>query len=251
MKRLLSILTLLVMVFSLVACDASDFESGSSDASSTGITELKLSFDKSPIELEAGDDESGYFTVKGNDDFSLDDIEFVSTNSSVATFEYDETALKTCVYYKINALKAGTTTVYAQTKDGKVKTAEMTVTVTGYLYNIEQFDDLSVSSAKRMRLRATVDEDYYFSMSEDEAASLLKNITEEYASSHAMNSITVFLFFTGRDVTNGDFIVALSNYAPEGDVSKAPDVSAGDYSTFDYDITIYSKEELMARWQSE
>lgn len=251
MKRLLSILILLAMVFSLVACDASDFENSSADASSTGITELKLSFDKSPIELEAGDDESGYFTVKGNDDFSLDDIEFVSTNSSVATFEYDETALKTCVYYKINALKAGTTTVYAQTKDGKVRTTEMIVTVAGYLYDIEKFDDISVGSTKRMILRTTVDEDYYLSMTEEEAASLLKFVTNKYASSHSMNSISVYLFFAGDDVENGDYIIAQSDYAPNGDISKAPDVSSGDYSTFDYNITIYSEAEREVRRQSE
>lgn len=251
MKRLLSILTLLVMVFSLASCDASDFESNSSETSSTGITELKLSFDKSPIELEAGDDEGGYFTVKGNDDFSLDDIEFVSTDASVATFEYDETALKTCVYYKINALKAGTTTVYAQTKDGKVKTAEMTVTVTGYLYHIEKFDDISVGATRRMVLRTTVDEAYFLSMSEDEVASMLKFITEKYASAHSMNSISVSLFFTGDDVENGDYVVAQSDYAPEGEISKAPDVSAGDYSTFDYNIKIYSETEREVRRQSD
>lgn len=251
MKRILSLLLVAALLVCLSACGS--ISSGTQDtqssaetpvpSSGTGITGLKFAVDKSPLTLEAGDTEKGYFSVDGNDDFSLDDIEFVSTDPTVASFEYDTTALKTCVYYKINGLKAGTTTVYAQTKDGSVKTSEISVTVTGYLYEIEDFDDISVGSTKRMILRTTVDKNYYLSMTEDEATELLKSITEKYASSHQMNAISVYIYFSGDDVHDGDLIVAMSTYAPEGDISKAPDVEAGDYSTFDYDITVYSKAE--------
>ena len=246
--RLLIVITIVITIISLASCSISD-PSGSAaqEKSASGITALEFSVEKSPLALEAGKSESGYFKVSGNDDFSLDDIEFVSSDPSVASFEYDSTALKTCVYYKINGLKAGTTKVYAQTKDGVVKTSEIEVTVSGYLYKIEDFDDISVGGIKRMILRTTLAEDYYLAMTKDEVTALFKYITENYASSHKMNSISIYLFFTGDDVSNGDFIIAQSDYAPEGDVAKAPDVAAGDYSTFDYNITIYSEAERTAR----
>lgn len=250
MKRLFSVLVVLSMLW-LSACGVNDIsETQASDTntqSSSGITDLKFSVEKSPLELEAGETEKGYFKVSGNDEFSLDDIQFVSSDPTIATFEYDTTALKTCVYYKINGLKAGTATVYAQTADGAVKTSEIEVTVTGYLYKIEDFDDISVGSTQRMILRTTIDEDYYQSMTEGEVTALITYITENYASAHKMNAISVYLFFTGDDVSNGDFIIAQSTYAPEGDIAKAPDVTAGDYSSFDYDITIYSEAERAAR----
>ncbi len=251
MKRLFSFLLIIISILCLASCGTSD-PSGSptpatQEQSSSGITALKFSVEKSPIALDAGKSEKGYFKVSGNDDFSLDDIEFVSSDPSVASFEYDSTALKTCVYYKINGLKAGSTTVYVQTKDGSVKTSEIEVTVSGYLYKIEDFDDISVGGTKRVILRTTLDEDYYLAMTEDEVTALVKYITEKYAASHKMNAIAVYLFFTGDDVSNGDFIIAQSTYAPKGDIAKAPDVAAGDYSTFDYDITIYSEAERTAR----
>ena len=111
MKRLFSVLVVLSMLW-LSACGVNDTsETQASDTntpSSSGITALKFSVEKSPLELEAGKTEKGYFKVSGNDDFSLDDIQFVSSDPTIATFEYDTTALKTCVYYKINGLKAGT-----------------------------------------------------------------------------------------------------------------------------------------------
>lgn len=250
MKRLFSVLVVISMLW-LSACSVSDIsETQASDTNkqlSSGITALKFSVEKPHLEIEAGKTEKGYFKVSGNDEFSLDDIQFVSSDPTIATFEYDTTALKTCVYYKINGLKAGTTTVYAQTTDGSVKTSEIEVTVTGYIYKIEDFDDISVGSTQRMILRTSIDEDYYLSMTEGEVTALITYITESYASTHKMNAISVYLFFTGDDVSNGDFIIAQSTYAPEGDIAKAPNVAAGDYSSFDYDIKIYSEAERAAR----
>ena len=241
MKRLLPLILILIIAICLSACGIVGETLNS--LSDTGITGLEFAVEKSPLTIEAGNTEKGYFKVDGNDDFSLDDIEFVSSDPSVATFEYDKTALKTCVYYTINALKSGSATLYAQTKDGVDKTPEINLTVTGYLYKIEDFDDISVGNTKRVILRTTVDEGYYSEMSNDEVTEMLKFITENYASTHKMNSIAVYIYFSGDDVHNGDMTVAMSTYAPEGDISKAPDVKAGDYSTFDYNITIYSEAE--------
>lgn len=146
MRKLFAFLLTLICAFSLSACGGSA-EQRSSE-SDTGITALKLIAVKGNVDLEAGDLKDGYFKVEGSKDFSVDDIEFVSSDPSIATFVYDQTSLETCVYYKINALSAGTATVHAQTKDGKVKTDEITVNVTGYIYDIAKFDDTSIPTAK-------------------------------------------------------------------------------------------------------
>lgn len=121
---MLALLSAFLCVLSMSAC---------SESTSTGISSLKLVASSGHVELDAGDSAKGYFKVDGKKDFSIDDIEFVSSDPAVATFVYDETVLDTCVYYKINALSAGTATVYAQTKDGRAKTDEITVTVSGYI----------------------------------------------------------------------------------------------------------------------
>jgi len=99
--------------------------------SDTGITELRFSTLSESLELEVGGNRKSWFGVSGNRDFKLDDIEFISTNDDVATFEYDDTALTTCIYFYITGVSPGEATIYAQTKDGIVKTEEITVIVTG------------------------------------------------------------------------------------------------------------------------
>lgn len=251
MKRILSLILTLSLLTCLAACGSvggksQDTQGSNAEApassSDTGITGMRFAVDKSPLSIEAGNTEKGYFKVEGNDDFSLDDIEFVSSDPSVVTFEYDKTALTTCVYYTINGLKAGSATVYAQTKDGTVKTSEISVTVAGYLYSVADFDDTSIPTAKRMTLRVTASEDYIYSMTDSEIEAMLKYIADNYASTHSMNAVIVYLFCDGDD-TSGAYTIGACTYAPEGDISKASDVEAGDYSTFDYDITIYSEAE--------
>nr|DAQ43549.1 MAG TPA: protein of unknown function (DUF4969) [Caudoviricetes sp.] len=240
MRKLFAFLLTLICAFSLSACGGSA-EQRSSE-SDTGITALKLIAVNGNVDLEAGDSKDGYFKVEGSKDFSVDDIEFVSSDPSIATFVYDQTSLETCVYYKINALSAGTATVHAQTKDGKVKTDEITVNVTGYIYDIAKFDDTSIPTAKRMTLRVTASEDYLYAMTDEQLSQMVKFIADNYAASHKMNAIIVCLYCDGDD-TDGAFTIASCTYAPGGDIEKAPDVEAGDYSTFDYNIYVNSASE--------
>lgn len=104
------------------------------EKSETGIRSLNWLFNKD-VELDISNDyssiENSYFTVKGNRDFNIDDIEFISNNPEIATIEYDKTALTTYIYYNITGISPGETTVYVQTKDGIVKSEELKVVVTG------------------------------------------------------------------------------------------------------------------------
>lgn len=107
-------------------------EDTSSQEPLTSITGLDFySFVKPSYELDVGDREHSYFKVRGTRDFAISDLEFISTNENVATFTFDDVALTTYVYFNIEAISPGQTTIYAQTIDGLVQTEKITVTVTG------------------------------------------------------------------------------------------------------------------------
>jgi len=121
------IILIVIVLFGLFALGSSSDQ----PTSNTGITELKFLWTDT-VDLDVGESKSSsYFTVSGNDKFSINDIEFISTSPEVATFEYDETALTTFVYYKITALSPGETKIYVQTKDGVIKSDEIIVRVSG------------------------------------------------------------------------------------------------------------------------
>lgn len=214
-----------------------------SDTSSiSGITELKFATLTSPLKLEAGDTKTGYFSVNGNENFSIDDIEFVSSDSSVATFTYDKTALTTCVYYTITGISAGTTEIYAQTKDGAVSTEKISVTVSGFSYDIASVDDNSLPNAKRNSIRVTVAESLVAGKTDEQIQSLMEYIVHSYSEAHKLNAIQLLLFIEGDDTT-GAATVGYCTYAPYGDISRASEVTAGDYTTFEFcDIKIYSED---------
>lgn len=226
------------------ATDGTSDTSGTSgvEISATGITELKFATLTSSLELEAENTKTGYFSVKGNDSFSIDDIEFVSTDSSVATFTYDKTALTTCVYYTITGISAGTTEIHAQTKDGVVSTEKISVTVSGFSYDIASVDDNSLPNAKRNIIRVTVSESLVSGKTDEQIQSLMEFIVHSHSEAHKLNAIQLLLFIEGDDTT-GAATVGYCTYAPYGDLSRASDVTAGDYTTFEFcDIKIYSED---------
>lgn len=243
-KRLvLTIISIVVTLSLLSGCSFSD-DTGSSNSkvSSTGITELKFATLTSPLELKAEETKTGYFSVKGDDNFSMDDIEFISSDSSVVTFAYDKTALTTCVYYTITGVSAGTAEIYAQTKDGAVSTEKIIVTVSGFSYDIASIEDISISNAKRSRIRVTVDEALVAGKTDEQIQSLMEYIVRSHSEAHKLNAISLFLFVEGDDTTGGA-TVGYCTYAPYGDFSRASEVTAGDYTTFEFcDIKIYSED---------
>lgn len=250
-RLILTIISLVAVLCVLSGCgemtpatDGTSDTSGTSgvETSSTGITELKFATLTSPIELEAEDTKTGYFSVKGNDSFSIDDIEFVSSDSSVATFTYDKTALTTCVYYKITGVSAGTTEIYAQTKDSVVSTEKISVTVNGYSYDIASMDDISVGGAKRHSIRVTVAENLVNGKTDEQIQSLMEYIILEHADAHKLNAIHILLYIKGDNTSDGA-TVGYCTSAPYGDLSRASEVTAGDYTTFEFcDIKIYSED---------
>ncbi len=120
--------------------------------SETGIKSLDWLFSKD-VELDISNDysskENSYFSVRGNNDFNIDEIEFVSNNPEIATIKLDKVVGTTFVYYDIVGISPGETTVYVQTKDGIVKSEELKVIVTGdnSYKKVEALDGASLSAA--------------------------------------------------------------------------------------------------------
>ena len=128
-KIAISAVLALFFGISIIASGGSD-EPTDATVSGTGIESLNF-IRNEPLELEIGEKDRSYFEVDYTNDFSEDDISFISSNEAVATFSYDKTVADKYIYYQIEAKGAGTATVYVQTTDGIIKSDEIQITVTG------------------------------------------------------------------------------------------------------------------------
>lgn len=128
-KIAISAVLALFFGISIIASGGSD-EPTDATVSDTGIESLNF-IRNEPLELEIGEKDRSYFEVDYTNDFSEDDISFISSNEAVATFSYDKTVADKYIYYQIEAKGAGTATVYVQTTDGIIKSDEIQITVTG------------------------------------------------------------------------------------------------------------------------
>ena len=79
--------------------------------------------------LEVGESTEGYFTVITMSEVFFWDIEFVSTDESVVTVQYEKTAGDIYVYFTIKAVAAGEAEVYFTADGGKVESDRIRVTV--------------------------------------------------------------------------------------------------------------------------
>ena len=120
----------------------------------------ELNFIKSgELTVKVGDSTSESYVnakVKKKDEFTSDDVIFVSENPEIATIEFTKVALTTYVYYKVNGISAGETYVYATSSDGSVNTEKIKVIVEGSGSNI---NSLSFASNEAVTVRVGQDSD--------------------------------------------------------------------------------------------
>lgn len=228
MKR--SIIILLLITMCLTACTTIELPKAQE---TTTALELDFLTTESTVELQAGEQYKNTFTVSVADT----NFQLISTNNDVAEATVTKTLSGGLSYFAIDAKKAGTTDIYIQTEDGAVKSDKITITVLGYIYNIERVDDTSTANAVRKSVYCTADKDYIDSLDETEVREMVKYISKHYADTHSVNAVTSYLSYTG-DSTDEGFTIASCLYAPFGDISKAGDVNTGDYTDFDYKVTI-------------
>ena len=100
----------------------------------SNIRELSFSSDRD-IQVETGKTaasyQSGYVnaSVNNREDFSPEDVVFISDNPEVATVEFDHEALTTYLYFTVTGVSEGETYIYATTKDGSVSSPKRKVAV--------------------------------------------------------------------------------------------------------------------------
>lgn len=143
-KILIVVFIILILIGCIRSCVSGDDESDTTTTTST-TTEIisedttentvdnieSLEFSNSVIyELKVGDSDYTSLRVVYDDDFSIEDIIFVSSDESVATVEVERKS-RSLVYFDIKAVGAGSAKIHAETKNGLVKSEEITVVVEG------------------------------------------------------------------------------------------------------------------------
>lgn len=158
------IIVVLLLIIGIGSCGGDDDEAENKTTtvtSATGIKGFELAYDSETVTLDVGETEhsyNSYFSVKGTEDFSIDDIKLVSSDESVATFTYDRTSTTDDIYYNIEAVGAGTATLYVQTVDGIVKSEEITVTVTNGVDAIRFYDEsISINIGETHESHVSID----------------------------------------------------------------------------------------------
>lgn len=86
-------------------------------------TELEM------IEGEESNEKSVEVTVNDRNDFSYDDIEFISEDENIATIRYVKASLTTHIYFVVTGVVPGETYVYAKSKDGEIESERIKVVV--------------------------------------------------------------------------------------------------------------------------
>lgn len=142
-KTIKIVITVLIAILALIGLFFPSDDTNKADKTSQAITtiasdirEFKFTYiTDNTIELEIrnsgiNDKNNSYFTISPNKEFNIDDIEFISENPEIATFTYDKTALTNYIYYNIEAVSAGETYIYVQTKDKSVVSEKIKVVVT-------------------------------------------------------------------------------------------------------------------------
>lgn len=93
-----------------------------------GITSIAVNFES--LSLKKGDSVKRYATVEFTDGFTESDVVFKVSDPSVASVTFSEISLTNYVYFSVQGLSAGETTLTIENKDGSVKSAEIRITVT-------------------------------------------------------------------------------------------------------------------------
>lgn len=130
-----SILVALGVIFLIVCATTETSEQSTTNTEPQTTVEVLVNhiegfeFSRNKFELDEGDKVRSWVRVEGTEDFSIDNINFVSSDESVATFEYETTSLDTYLYFYVKAVSPGTATIYVETADGKIKSDKIPVTV--------------------------------------------------------------------------------------------------------------------------
>ena len=156
------IIIVVAWLFYLLIASATRGDSGNETAGATSnIKELKFT-DTKDITVKVGkSDSNGYLkvSVKKRNEFSPDDVVFVSENPKVAAINLTRD-IGTILYYEITGVDGGETNVYAESKDGSVKSENIHVTVPEPIridsIEIDGIDETDLAIKKTLKIKVTI-----------------------------------------------------------------------------------------------
>ena len=144
MKKFVALFCFIAIVFTLVSCTKKNIPVASdADAQNIGMENgeiIKLLLapfaDEETVGLNLP--ARNYVSVTANGLFDISSLKFVSDDPNIATISYDSTALENCIYYIIEGVRTGKTTVHIESADGKVRSENIAVTVKRYISTTTQ-----------------------------------------------------------------------------------------------------------------
>lgn len=185
--------------------------------STTGITDFEfcvtIQDDSHMIDMEVGEKDKSYFTVEGTRDFILEDFNLISTNPEVATFTYDSTALTTYIYFEIEALSAGETHLYVETRDGTIKSPEIIVTVTGEEKTTKNdtTEETTAETVEKTTEEATAKPTFSFTLTAGEYGDYGKDLVYNEGTEFPDASIAYYIPVGKYEITNvGDYMTQVN-----------------------------------------
>lgn len=125
---LIGVFLFLAVISSCGSEDTNNIEETNSTNEVSEINVEALNVDETSVVLFCGEKEEIGFSVSGNDDFSYEDVVFISEDEGIATAEYSSEDIFGA-YFTLEGVSEGKTVVYIQTNDGSIKSEKIEVTV--------------------------------------------------------------------------------------------------------------------------
>lgn len=129
-RSAIRVISLLLSVFMLIPCFSSCGSDSENSGGSSKITDINMFSSGGAVELKVGEkSDKKHITVKAEGDFYSDDIEFISEDEGVARVYYESTTLTKFIYFRIEGIGVGETSVYFKSRNSDVKSESIKVIV--------------------------------------------------------------------------------------------------------------------------
>lgn len=142
MKRIIALICFFAIIFTLVSCKKNEIPSSPEargiNTQDGEIIKLLLSPYGNEETVGLNLPARNYVSVTANGYFNPNSLKFVSDDPDIATIHYDSTALENCIYYEIEGISTGKTTVHIESADGKIRSEDIFVTVKRYISTTTQ-----------------------------------------------------------------------------------------------------------------
>lgn len=150
--------------------------------------------------------------------------------------------MKRLLLIAIAAIMILSVSACSNSSESSIKQTEEATEKASYPYQIFNTEDTSFGNLKRKTVYASIPEEYYKSCDDETLGKIVEQVALDYASSHKLNAFDVSLYIeediVGINGVDSTAFVAHTMYAPYGQISRACEVQAGDYSTFEFNTEV-------------